>query len=104
MGGHSLESSGLPLVHRSEIYLPHCFRQVDDCAHSSGSGHGLSEIFEVDRLETCSNVALAGTATSSSTAYSGEPSRAIDGGFAGEFGANSCTHTENTDSWWQVGR
>lgn len=76
---------------------------VDDCAHSTGSGHDLSAVFEADHLETCTNIALGKTASSSSTAYGGEPARGIDGGTDGAFSANSCTHTEGSGAqWWQV--
>jgi VCBS repeat-containing protein len=50
-----------------------------------------------------SNLALAGTATQSTTAAGGVPSRAIDGNTNGNYGAGSTTHTNNSAfSWWQV--
>jgi len=51
------------------------------------------------------NVALAGTATQSSTDYSGDASRAIDGSTDGWFPDGSVTHTAggaDSSPWWQV--
>jgi hypothetical protein len=47
--------------------------------------------------------ALAGTATQSSLAFGGVPSRAIDNNTDGNFFHNSVTHTNwETNPWWQV--
>jgi len=44
-----------------------------------------------------------GKATSqSSEGWSGRPSRAVDGNSDGNYGRNSCTHTNNRNSWWKV--
>ena len=50
------------------------------------------------------NLALAGTASQSSTGYSGSASRAIDGNTNGRYNNGSVTHTANSDGspWWQV--
>ena len=52
---------------------------------------------------TSANIALCGFATQSSTDYSGEASRAIDGNTDGNFANNSVTHTlEEANPWWKV--
>lgn len=52
---------------------------------------------------TSDNLALAGTATQSSTTHSGDPSRAIDGDTNGEYFDGSVTHTATeNNAWWQV--
>jgi Carbohydrate esterase, sialic acid-specific acetylesterase/Chitobiase/beta-hexosaminidase C-terminal domain/F5/8 type C domain/Secretion system C-terminal sorting domain len=49
------------------------------------------------------NLALNKTATQSSTAFSGNPSRAVDGNTSGVWSNNSVTHTDsNVNAWWQV--
>ena len=52
------------------------------------------------------NVALGKTANQSSTAWSGEASRAVDGNTSGDYVANSVTHTTDTpgttDPYWEV--
>jgi len=49
------------------------------------------------------NLALAGTASQSTTAHQGVPSRAIDNNTNGNWNAGSITHTRNrNNSWWQV--
>ncbi|MEQ9304744.1 MAG: carbohydrate-binding protein, partial [Marinoscillum sp.] len=50
------------------------------------------------------NIALYGTATQSSTAYSGEASRAIDGNTSGNWSDGSVTHTaaDTSNPWWEV--
>ncbi|MDW7694314.1 polysaccharide lyase family 7 protein [Flammeovirgaceae bacterium SG7u.111] len=49
------------------------------------------------------NLALNGTATQSSTAYSGAAARAIDGNTSGSWANGSVTHTANeANPWWQV--
>jgi parallel beta-helix repeat protein len=50
-----------------------------------------------------SNIALTGTATQSSTIFSGVASRAIDGNTNGLWSQNSVTHTAGAvGDWWQV--
>ena len=49
------------------------------------------------------NLALTGVASQSSTVFSGEASRAIDGHTGGAFAAGSTTHSGNEPgAWWQV--
>ncbi|MEM1121017.1 MAG: discoidin domain-containing protein, partial [Bacteroidota bacterium] len=49
------------------------------------------------------NLALSGTAIQSSTASSGDASKAIDDNTSGVYTQGSVTHTEEaTNSWWQV--
>ncbi|MGB0861482.1 MAG: discoidin domain-containing protein [Saprospiraceae bacterium] len=49
------------------------------------------------------NLALNKTATQSSTAYSADASRAVDGNTNGNFGSGSVTHTDNNmNAWWEV--
>ncbi|MEQ9302317.1 MAG: carbohydrate-binding protein, partial [Marinoscillum sp.] len=50
------------------------------------------------------NIALNGTATQSSTAYSGVASRAIDGNTSGNWSDGSVTHTsaDTSNPWWEV--
>ena len=50
------------------------------------------------------NLAIGQTATQSSTAFSGVPSRAVDGNTSGVFRDRSVTHTSSGSSqpWWQV--
>ncbi|MEM6964782.1 MAG: discoidin domain-containing protein, partial [Bacteroidota bacterium] len=50
------------------------------------------------------NLALGGTATQSSTGFSGVASRAIDGNTNGNYsGGNSVTHTNNeANAWWEL--
>ena len=59
---------------------------------------------EVEVFSAGVNIARRGIATQSSTAYSGEAKRAIDGGTNGEFNANSTTHTTGMENmpWWEV--
>jgi hypothetical protein len=52
---------------------------------------------------TEANLALAGRASQSSTAFNGTASRAIDGNTGGAFTEGSVTHTAKGDHpWWQV--
>jgi hypothetical protein len=49
------------------------------------------------------DLALGKTATQSSEAYGGSPSRVVDGDTNGVFGNNSVSHTDlNPNAWWQV--
>jgi hypothetical protein len=49
------------------------------------------------------NIALGKPATQSSEGWGGAPSRAVDGDTTGDYGEESCTHTEGGDpEWWQV--
>jgi len=49
-------------------------------------------------------IALAGKPTTqSSTSHDGVSERAVDGNTNGNYGAGSCTHTENqANAWWTV--
>jgi len=49
------------------------------------------------------DIAYGKTATASSTAYGGSPSRAVDGNTSGTWSASSVTHTnQETNPWWKV--
>ena len=49
------------------------------------------------------DIAYKHTATQSSIAYGGDPSRAVDGNTSGVFGNASVTHTnDEVNPWWQV--
>lgn len=50
------------------------------------------------------NIARGGTASQSSTAFGGDPQRAIDGNTDGDFAHNSVTHTDifQASPWWHV--
>lgn len=51
------------------------------------------------------NAAYHRTVTQSSTAYGGNPERAVDGNTSGNWGDGSVTHTDsiaNVNSWWMV--
>jgi hypothetical protein len=46
---------------------------------------------------------LTGTASQSSIAYGGVPSRALDGNLDQQYSSGSCTHTGGANSqWWRV--
>lgn len=61
------------------------------------------EIYGTSHGQLATNLALAGTASQSSTDYGGEPERAIDNDTNGSWSNGSVTHTANLDgSWWQV--
>ncbi|MFM8216534.1 MAG: DUF1553 domain-containing protein, partial [Pirellula sp.] len=69
-----------------------------------GSNRILS-LAEVEVFANGENIAKKGTATQSSVAFDGVPSRAIDGITNGNyFEANSVTHSDAnaTDPWWEV--
>ncbi len=69
-----------------------------------GSNRILS-LAEVEVFANGENIAKKGTATQSSVAFEGIPSRAIDGNTNGNyFEANSVTHSDAnaTDPWWEV--
>lgn len=59
---------------------------------------------EVSVFETQVNVALKKKATQSTVAFSGAPSRAVDGNPDGNYLNQSVSHTESngTDPWWEV--
>ncbi|WP_147303015.1 galactose-binding domain-containing protein [Marinoscillum furvescens] len=61
-------------------------------------------ITQVSLDPTIENLALAGTASQSSTAYEGAADRAIDGNTSGNYGDGSVTHTSHSETlkWWQV--
>src|SRR5262249_6722789 len=64
----------------------------------------ILSLAEVQLFQVTDNLARGGKATQSSTDYSGEPQRAIDGNTNGDyFAANSTTHTrQENDPWWEV--
>ena len=56
-----------------------------------------------NEIKAVSNLALSGTASQSSTDFSGDASRANDGNTNGAYSGASVTHTENENMpWWQV--
>ena len=59
---------------------------------------------EVQVFSGAQNIALKGVATQISTAFGGEPQRAIDGNTEGDyFKGNSVSHTGDGDNlWWEV--
>jgi azurin len=65
---------------------------------------GTLTLAEVEVMSSGQNVARRGRARQSSTASSGNASRAIDGNTSGSYNANGSTHTqEDTDNpWWEV--
>ncbi|KAB2662032.1 MAG: dehydrogenase [Verrucomicrobia bacterium] len=65
---------------------------------------GTLTLAEVQVVSGDRNVALAGTATQSSTSNGGEAKHAIDGNTDGSFGSNSQTHTAENENhpWWEV--
>lgn len=74
----------------------------------STSSNGTWESFSITEASsgnsnTNVNLALNGSASQSTTAYSGAASRAIDGDTNGNYSNASVTHTSAiTGSWWQV--
>ncbi|HUG90761.1 MAG TPA: DUF1553 domain-containing protein [Planctomycetaceae bacterium] len=64
----------------------------------------ILSLAEVQVFSGEANVAPAGQASQSSTAFGGKPERAIDGNTDGRYAeANSTTHTRNeSDPWWEV--
>lgn len=63
----------------------------------------ISLCAEFTKAQTPVNIAFNQTATQSSTANSGEASRAVDGVTDGLWGNGSVTHTESTlQPWWEV--
>lgn len=68
-----------------------------------GKGKILS-LAEVEVIRGGKNVALSGKASQSSTAYEGEPGKAIDGNRNGDYqAAKSTTHTAaEDDPWWEL--
>lgn len=65
---------------------------------------GTLTLAEVQVFSEGQNVALKGTARQSSTAYSGDAGRAIDGKTDGTYASNSQTHTNEDENnpWWEV--
>ncbi|PWQ97151.1 discoidin domain-containing protein [Leucothrix arctica] len=61
------------------------------------------QVFGSEGVES-TNLALTGTATQSTTAYSGVASRAIDGNTSGEWNEGTVTHTNatSTTAWWEL--
>ena len=64
----------------------------------------ILSLAEVEAMRGGENVALSATASQSSTAYQGEPGRAIDGNRDGDYqAAKSTTHTAaEEDPWWEL--
>ena len=57
----------------------------------------------IDTYNENQNIALnRQTSQGPGTAAGGVPSRAVDGNANGNWGANTCTHTNNGDPWWEV--
>jgi glucose/arabinose dehydrogenase/azurin/lysophospholipase L1-like esterase len=65
---------------------------------------GPLTLAEVQVFSGNTNIALKCKASQSSTAYGGDAQRAVDGNTAGDFGAGSCTHTNEGEPnpWWEV--
>jgi len=69
---------------------------------NSGQNQLLS-LAEVEVIGVATNLARAGKASQSSTAYDGPAHLAIDGNTDGNYNARSVTHTEASDDpWWEV--
>lgn len=68
-----------------------------------GGGKTLT-LAEVQVFSNGRNVALKGKASQSSTAWDGDPTRAVDGNTDGAYAANSSTHTRENEfhPWWEV--
>ncbi len=63
----------------------------------------ILSLAEVQVFAAGKNVALTGTASQSSTDFSGEAKRAIDGNTNGDYTKNSTTHTSISENpWWEV--
>ncbi len=63
----------------------------------------ILSLAEVQVIAAGKNVALAGTASQSSTDFGGEAKRAIDDNTTGEYAKNSTTHTAiSANPWWEV--
>lgn len=70
-------------------------------APGATAGSGTFELYVGANYSN--NLALGGTATQSSTGWSGTPDRGIDGNTDGIYSNNSCTHTTDlSNSWWEV--
>jgi hypothetical protein len=66
-------------------------------------GSRILSLAEVEVISQGQNIAAAGQASQSSTAYAGPPELAIDGNTDGNFEAKSVTHTETEqDPWWEL--
>ena len=66
-------------------------------------GTAFLMLAEVQALSGSENVARKGKASQSSTDFSGEAARAIDGNTSGKFPDNTVTHTkQEKDPWWEV--
>ncbi|MCM8526008.1 MAG: DUF1553 domain-containing protein [Lentisphaeraceae bacterium] len=64
---------------------------------------GILSLAEVQVMSQGKNIALKKPATQSSTAYSGDAKRAVDGNTSGDYGQNTVTHTDGNDTpWWEV--
>jgi mono/diheme cytochrome c family protein len=63
----------------------------------------ILSLAEVEVFSCGKNIALQGTATQSSTQYSGDAKLAINGITNGDFQKNPTTHTsQSADPWWEV--
>ena len=64
----------------------------------------ILSLAEVEVMRGGENIALSATASQSSTAYEGEPCKAIDGNRDGDYhAAKSTTHTASEeDPWWEL--
>jgi hypothetical protein len=80
-------------------------RRTEAAREANGlNGNGFSYTF---RDIEATNLALAGTATQSTTAFGGDASRAIDGNTDGRYSKGSVTHSGghgdgDPEAWWQV--
>ncbi|ANW95394.1 hypothetical protein AXE80_03475 [Wenyingzhuangia fucanilytica] len=74
---------------------------VRQCDITNVSDNGTNNTIAAVDCES-ENFALNGIAIQSSTAYDGIASRAVDGDTNGNFGGNSVTHTDPSDTgaWW----
>jgi len=70
-------------------------------APGAAPGSGTFELYVGGNATN--NLALLGTASQSSTGWSGVPERGIDGNTDGVYNNGSCTHTTDlSNSWWEV--
>jgi hypothetical protein len=67
------------------------------------TGTNYLSLAEVQVLGPPANLARGKATTSSSVAWGGDPSRAVDGNTSGVYADNSATHTDiAAQPWWQV--
>ena len=86
----------------TEIVVPSTALSPKIIIRSNGTDPlSLAEVEVYDSSYT--NVALNGTATQSTTTFSGDATRAIDGNTDGVYGNNSVSHTDSgPDEWWML--